>query len=251
MSKTLHQLILLRHGHSEWNLNNRFTGWTDIALTEIGLEEAARSGRLLSQLEYVFDEVHVSTLQRTRQTAEQLLLAGKHAHIPLYSHWRLNERHYGQLQGLNKTEISDTWGDLQAQSWWRGYSEPPPELDDDDPRHPRFEPQYSDIDPKHLPGTESLQQCQQRLLRYWHEEIIPRVKSGKRLLIVSHGNTLRALRMHVEKLSEQEIEHIEIPSAVPLVYRFNANMELLEVEWLTDDEHANSINDKEQHIGQK
>lgn len=246
MSKALYQLILLRHGHSEWNLNNRFTGWTDIALTEIGLEEAARSGRLLSRQEYYFDEVHISTLQRTRQTAEQLLLAAKHADIPFYSHWRLNERHYGQLQGLNKAEISDTWGNLQAKSWWRGYSEPPPELDHDDPRHPRFDPQYSDIDPQQLPGSESLQQCQQRLLCYWQDEIVPRMKSGRRLLVVTHGNTLRALRMHIEHFSEQEIEHIEIPSAAPLVYRFNDNMELLDAEWLTDEEPVSIENNKAQ-----
>ena len=246
MSNEQFILILLRHGHSEWNLNNRFTGWTDIALTEVGLEEAARSGRLLTRHDYFFDEVHVSTLQRTRQTAEQVLLAAKHADIPFHSHWRLNERHYGRLQGLNKTEILRTWGEQQTQSWWRGYSEPPPELDEDDPRHPRFEPQYSDVDPKQLPGTESLQQCQQRLLHYWREQIVPRVKSGKRLLVVSHGNTLRALRMHVEKISEQDIEQIEIPSAAPLIYRFNADMELLEVEWLTEKEPANSENDKTQ-----
>lgn len=244
MSKAQFQLILLRHGHSEWNLSNRFTGWTDIALTETGLDEAARSGRLLSRLKYFFDEVHVSTLQRTRQTAEQLLLAAEHADIPYYSHWRLNERHYGRLQGLDKTEIFNTWGEQLTQSWWRGYSEPPPELDDDDPRHPRFEPQYSDVDPKQLPGTESLQQCQQRLLHYWQEQIVPRVKSGKRLLVVSHGNTLRALRMHVEHISKQDIELIEIPSATPLVYRFNAEMELLEVEWLTEKEVANHENCK-------
>ena len=243
MKKSLFTIILLRHGHSEWNLNNRFTGWTDIALTETGLAEATRCGQLLSQLEYCFDEAHVSTLQRTRQTAAQLLLAAKHIDIPFFSHWRLNERHYGRLQGLDKTEIVDTWGEQQSRSWWRGYSEPPPELDFDDPRHPRFEPQYSDIDPKLLPGTESLQQCQQRLLLYWEEQIVPRVSSGKRLLIVTHGNTLRALRMHLERISEKDIERIEIPSAVPLVYRFNADMELLDVEWLMEREPANSEGD--------
>ena len=243
MKMQLYRIILLRHGHSEWNLNNRFTGWTDISLSEIGLKEATRCGRLLSQYEYSFDEVHISSLQRTRQTAEQLLLAAKHSVIPFFSHWRLNERHYGRLQGLNKSEIVNTWGETQSHRWWRGYSEPPPELDLNDPRHPRFETLYNDIEPKLLPSTESLQQCQQRLMHYWQQQIVPRMKSEKRLLVVTHGNTLRALRMHIENISARDIEHIEIPSAAPLAYLFNAEMELVDMDWLTAKETLNNVYD--------
>ncbi|KPJ88749.1 MAG: phosphoglyceromutase [Gammaproteobacteria bacterium SG8_11] len=233
-----HQLVLLRHGHSEWNLSNRFTGWTDVPLTHIGLEEAATCGRLLARHGFQFDEVHLSALQRTRQMAEQLLRSCAHPDIPFYSHWRLNERHYGCLQGMSKPEIFSKWGEKRSFSWWRGYSESPPALDHDDPRHPRFDPRYSHIDPTLLPRTESLQQCQQRTMIYWQEQIAPRVQAGKRLLVISHGNTLRALRMCVEKISIQVIEQTEMPSAVPLVYRFKANMELLEIEWLDETEHA-------------
>ena len=232
MNKQQHQLVLVRHGHSEWNLNNRFTGWTDIALTEVGLEEAANCGQLLASRDFHFDEVHLSALQRTRQTAEHLLRAAAHADIPSYHHWRLNERHYGCLQGMNKEEIFSHWGEQQSQLWWRGYSDSPPELDDNDPRHPRFDPLYEQVDPDLLPRAESLQQCQQRTLHYWQEQIVPRIQTGKRLLVVSHGNTIRALRMHVENISVHAIEEIEIPSASPLVYHFNAEMELIEMEWL-------------------
>lgn len=226
------QLVLLRHGHSDWNLNDRFTGWTDVSLTNVGLEEAATCGRLLARHGFQFDEVHLSALQRTHQTAEQLLRAAAHPDIPFHSHWRLNERHYGRLQGMNKTDIFSTWGAQQTRCWWRGYCESPPELDLDDPRHPRFDARYGDVDPSMLPRAESLQQCQQRTLIYWREQIVPRVQAGKRLLVISHGNTLRALRMRVENIPIHVIEHTEMPSAVPLVYRFNAVMELLEIEWL-------------------
>ena len=226
------QLVLLRHGHSDWNLNNRFTGWTDVSLTNVGLEEAATCGRLLARHGFQFDEVHLSALQRTRQTAEQLLRAAAHPDIPVHSHWRLNERHYGRLQGMNKTDIFRTWGVQQSRCWWRGYCEAPPELDLDDPRHPRFDPRYDDVAPSLLPRAESLQQCQQRTLICWREQIVPRVQAGKRVLVISHGNTLRALRMRVENIPIHVIEHTEMPSAVPLVYRFNAGMDLLEIKWL-------------------
>lgn len=232
MSTPGYQLVLLRHGHSEWNISNRFTGWTDIELTEEGLNEAEACGRLLAQKGYQFDEVHLSMLKRTEQTAESLLQAAEHEAIPFVRHWRLNERHYGRLQGMNKTEIFAQWGEHQSRLWWRGYHEPPPALEHDDPRHPRFEPSYQAVNPALLPRSESLQQCQQRTLPYWEEEITARVQEGKRLLVVSHGNTLRAIRMHVEKISVEAIETVEIPSAAPLVYRFNTEMELVEMEWL-------------------
>ena len=232
MSDRHHKLVLIRHGHSEWNITNRFTGWSDIELTETGLREAEECGRLLAEQGYQFDEVHLSMLKRTEQTAKKLLEAARHEEVPLIRHWRLNERHYGRLQGMNKIEIFEQWGEQQSYQWWRGFHEPPPALEHDDPRHPRFESQYKTVNPELLPSTESLEQCQIRTLPYWQEEITRRMQSGKRLLVVSHGNTIRAIRMHIEKISVEAIEKVEIPSASPLVYRFNSEMELIDIEWL-------------------
>lgn len=226
------RLVLLRHGHSEWNLSNRFTGWTDIALTEVGLEEAARAGQCIAAHGLTFDEVHVSALQRTRQFAERVLEAAAHRDIPYFSSWRLNERHYGQLQGLNKHEIFASWGEQQSRRWWRGYHESPPPLDVNDPRHPRFDSHYADVQPELLPGGESLEQCLQRVAPYWHEVILPRLRARRRLLVVTHGNTLRSLRMLVENISPEAIEQVEIPSAVPLVYSFSEELDLQQLEWL-------------------
>jgi 2,3-bisphosphoglycerate-dependent phosphoglycerate mutase len=225
-------VVLLRHGHSEWNLSDRFTGWTDIPLTEVGLAEAAAAGRRLSEAGFAFDEVHGSVLQRTRQTVETLLTAMGTPTVPLYTTWRLNERHYGALQGMNKHEIFATWGEEASRRWWRGYYEPPPPLDRDDPRHPRFDPLYADLDPKDLPASESLRDCQQRTLPYWNEVLAPRLRAGRRLLVVSHGNTLRGLVMYLEGISAEAMEHVEIPSGVPLVVRFAADFTVLGREWL-------------------
>ncbi len=232
MSRHHHELVLLRHGHSEWNLHNRFTGWTDIELTQVGMSEAAACGRELAARGYHFDEVHVSYLKRTRQTADALLSAAGFEGLPIHHHWRLNERHYGRLQGMNKTEIFEQWGEEHSRRWWRGYHESPPALEQDDPRHPRFEPIYKALDPGLLPRSESLEQCQLRALPYWQEEVVQKVTSGRRLLIISHGNTLRAIRMHVEQISVEAVERLEIPSAAPLIYRFTGQMELVEVEQL-------------------
>lgn len=219
-----HHIVLLRHGHSEWNLSDRFTGWTDIPLTEVGLAEAAAAGRRLAQTGYGFDEVHGSVLQRTRQTADTLLAAMGTPAVPLFTDWRLNERHYGALQGLNKREIFSTWGEAASRRWWRGYTEPPPSLDWNDPRHPRFDPLYADLAPAELPASESLRDCQQRMLPYWHALLLPRIEAGRRILVISHGNTLRGLVMHLDGLSAEAMEQVEIPSGVPLVYRFGPGL---------------------------
>jgi 2,3-bisphosphoglycerate-dependent phosphoglycerate mutase len=225
-------IVLFRHGHSEWNLSDRFTGWTDIPLTETGLAEAAAAGRRLAQAGFVFDEVHGSVLQRTRQTAEVLLAAMSAPGVPLYTTWRLNERHYGALQGMNKREIFATWGEAASRRWWRGYVEPPPPLEPDDPRHPRFDPLYAGLAPGALPASESLRDCQQRMLPYWNEVLLPRLRAGRRLLVVSHGNTLRGLVMHLDGLDAVTMERVEIPSGVPLVYRFASDLSVLGREWL-------------------
>jgi 2,3-bisphosphoglycerate-dependent phosphoglycerate mutase len=225
-------LVLIRHGHSEWNLTNRFTGWTDIPLTEAGLAEAATAGRLLAERGYGFDEAHISVLRRTRQTIDALLGAANHPHIPIHATWRLNERHYGALQGMNKQAIFATWGEELSRRWWRGYYEPPPALAQDDPRHPRLDPRYRDLDPACLPATESLRDCQLRTLPYWHDVLLPRLAAGRRLLVASHGNTLRGLIMHLDGLSAEAMEHVEVPSGVPLIYRFTEAMQVLGREWL-------------------
>ena len=232
MNASAQWVVLFRHGHSEWNLSDRFTGWTDIPLTETGLAEAAAAGRRLVQAGYVFDEVHGSVLQRTRQTAEALLAAMGTPEVPLFTTWRLNERHYGALQGMNKREIFATWGEEASRRWWRGYFEPPPPLDPDDPRHPRFDPLYATLAPRDLPASESLRDCQRRMLPYWSEVLLPRLRAGRRLLLISHGNTLRGLVMHLDGLSAEAMERVEIPSGVPLIYRFDATGAVLGREWL-------------------
>lgn len=225
-------LVLIRHGKSEWNLSGRFTGWTDIPLNEPGIAQAEAAGRTLAQAGLRFDEVHTSALRRTVETADSLLAAMRHPPIPRHASWRLNERHYGQLQGKDKAEIFAAWGEQNYRRWWRGYYDPPPSLDMDDPRHPRFDPLCADIDPALLPRSESLRDCQRRLLPYWHEVIAPRIAAGSRLLIVSHGNTLRSLVIHLDRIAPAEVEKVEVPSGVPLVYRFDQTGEVAGKEWL-------------------
>ena len=225
-------IVLFRHGHSEWNLSDRFTGWTDIALTEVGLAEATTAGRALAHAGYRFDEVHGSVLVRTRQSVDALLAAMGTPDVPFHATWRLNERHYGALQGMVKQEIFGKWGQEASRRWWRGYFEAPPALADDDPRHPRLDPRYADVPHALLPASESLRDCQRRMLPYWHEVIVPRIAAGRRLLLVSHGNTLRALVMHLDGLSAEAMEKVEIASGVPLVYRFADDLAVAGHEWL-------------------
>ena len=225
-------LVLLRHGHSEWNLADRFTGWTDIALTEVGLAEAVAAGRTLARAGLAFDAVHVSALRRTRQTAEAVLSAMGASGLPLAADWRLNERHYGALQGMNKSEIFATWGEVASRRWWRGVDAAPPPLAHDDPRHPRFDPLYADVPVAQLPASESLRDCQRRLLPYWESILVPALAAGQRLLVVSHGNTLRALLMHLDALSDAAVEALEIPSGVPCLYAFDPAMRVRGHTWL-------------------
>ena len=225
-------LVLLRHGHSEWNLADRFTGWTDIALTEVGLAEAAAAGQRLARAGLAFDAVHVSALRRTRQTAEAVLAAMGVRGLPLLADWRLNERHYGALQGMNKTEIFATWGEVASRRWWRGVEAAPPPLADDDPRHPRFDPLYAAVPAPQLPASESLPDCQRRLLPYWQTVLVPALQAGQRLLVVSHGNTLRALIMYLDALNDAAVETLEIPSGVPCLYEFDSAMRVSGRSWL-------------------
>ena len=226
------RLVILRHGNTEWNITGRFTGWTDIPLSEEGIEQAVEAGKRIKAAGIGFDEVHVSVLQRTQQTADSLLTAMRHPTIRIHASWRLNERHYGQLQGMNKREIFAAWGEQNYRRWWRGYFEPPPALELDDPRHPRFDPLYAGLAPEQLPRSESLQNCQQRLLPWWENEAAPALAKGHSLLVISHGNTIRSLVMHLDHIAPEQIEKVEIPSGVPLVYRFNREAEVSGKEWL-------------------
>lgn len=232
MNETNFQLVLVRHGHSEWNLSHRFTGWTDIPLTEVGLTEAKQAGQRLASEGFEFDAAHISVLTRTRQTAETILEAARHPAIPFHETWRLNERHYGCLQGMGKEEIFAAWGEERSRRWWRGYFDSPPELDEDDSRHPRFDSRYDKLDPALLPRSESLSQCQARLLPYWNDVLALNILAGQRLLVISHGNTLRSLRMHLENIDPDAIEQVEIPPGIPLVYRLNKRLEPIGMEWL-------------------
>ena len=232
MKEAEYQLVLIRHGNSDWNLSDRFTGWADIPLSGEGMRQAVGAGTRIWAEGLKFDEVHMSVLKRAQQTADALLAAADHASVPRHATWRLNERHYGQLQGMNKHEIFFTWGEQRSRRWWRGYFDPPPPLEMSDPRHPRFDRLYSGLDPALLPVSESLADCQRRLLPYWYDVLAPRVAADRRLLVVSHGNTLRGLVMHLENIDPAAIERVEIPSCVPLVYGFNSKLKLVAREWL-------------------
>ncbi len=225
-------LVLLRHGYSEWNQTRRFTGWTDVPLNDQGWAQTAAAGRSMGSHGIGFDEVHTSLLKRTYQMTDKLLEAAGHSDIPRYSNWRLNERHYGQLQGMSKDEIFAIWGEQAAHGWWRGYFQAPPPLGLDDPRHPRFDPLYAELDPVTLPCSESLYDCQQRVLPYWQQVLVPRLIQNRHLLVISHGNTLRSLIMHIDKISAKAIEKVEVPSGVPLIYRFNDVFKVSERVWL-------------------
>lgn len=240
MKKDERRLVLIRHVRSDWNQSNRFTGWIDIPLTEQGLNEAAAVGRRLADEGIEFDAVHTSVLCRTQQTADSLLAAAGHRIIPRHASWRLNERHYGQLQGMYKEEIVAAWGEQNTRCWWRGYFDAPPPLDMNDPRHPRFDSLYAGIDPALLPSSESLSDCQRRLLPYWYEVLMPSLVNNLSVLVISHGNTIRSLVMHLEQIAPDAIEKVEIPSGTPLIYWFNEKFEVVKREWLIEQSRQDS-----------
>jgi len=230
------KLVLLRHGESQWNLANRFTGWTDVDLTPKGEEEARSSGKIFKDDNYEFDIIHTSVLTRAIRTMEICLDEMGIEDIPIIYNWRLNERHYGALQGLNKAETAAKYGEDQVLTWRRSYTTPPPPLDMDDERHPRFDSAYQDLDPQDLPGSECLKDTVDRFLPYWFDQISPDVKSGKNVLIVAHGNSLRALVKYLDKISDEEIVGLNIPTGVPLVYELEENLAPIKHYYLGDPE---------------
>lgn len=218
------KLVLLRHGESTWNKENRFTGWTDVDLSEKGLEEAHAAGELLKKEGWVFDVAHASVLKRALRTLWITLDTLNQTWIPVKKTWRLNERHYGALQGLNKAETAAQHGDDQVKIWRRSFDIPPPPLELSDERHPRFDPRYKDVAAKDLPQTEALKNTVERFVPYWNESIVPDLKSGKRVLIAAHGNSIRALIKFLENMPDNEIVELNIPTAVPLVYELTDDL---------------------------
>ena len=232
------KLVLLRHGESTWNRENRFTGWTDVDLSERGLAEAAAAGRLLRDGGYAVDLAYTSVLKRAIRTLWIALDALERMWIPVEKHWRLNERHYGALQGLNKAETAAQHGEAQIKIWRRSFDIPPPPLTRDDPRHPAHDARYATLDPNDLPNAESLKDTIDRFLPYWHQTIAPQIRSGKRVLIVAHGNSLRALVKYLDDIPEAEIVELNIPTGIPLVYELDDALKPLRHYYLGDPEAA-------------
>jgi 2,3-bisphosphoglycerate-dependent phosphoglycerate mutase len=234
--ETKYKLVLLRHGQSTWNLENRFTGWTDVGLTEQGMGEAHTAGQLLRDNKYTFDLAYTSVLRRALQTLWIVLQEMSLEWIPVVNAWQLNERHYGALQGLNKAETAREYGEAQVKIWRRSYDVPPPALEWEDPRHPHFDPRYAGLQKAQLPATESLKITLERVLPYWHSTIAPMIKTEKKLLIAAHGNSLRAMVKYLDNVSDAEITELNIPTGIPLVYELNSELKPVTHYYLADEE---------------
>ena len=231
-----YKLVLLRHGQSTWNLENRFTGWTDVGLTDQGRQEALTSGKLLLDNGFTFDVAYTSVLKRAIKTLWIVMEEMDLEWLPVYRDWRLNERHYGALQGLNKAEMAAKFGEAQVKIWRRSYDIPPPPLEWEDERHPRFDRRYADLSPEELPASESLKNTVARMLPYWHETIAPVVRTGQRVLIAAHGNSLRALVKYLDNISDEAIPELNIPTGIPLVYELDGDLKPLKSYYLGDEE---------------
>jgi 2,3-bisphosphoglycerate-dependent phosphoglycerate mutase len=230
------RLVLLRHGESTWNLENRFTGWTDVDLTEQGILEAHEAGRLLKEGGYVFDLAYTSVLKRAIRTLWITLDEMDLMWIPVTRSWRLNERHYGALQGLNKKETAEKFGMEQVHVWRRSYDTPPPALNESDERFPGRDPRYAGLKPEDVPRTESLKDTLERVLPYWHEVIVPDLRGGKRVLIAAHGNSIRALVKYLDKIPDEVITELNIPTGIPLVYELDDQLHAVNHYYLGDQE---------------
>ncbi|GBE30358.1 MAG TPA: 2,3-diphosphoglycerate-dependent phosphoglycerate mutase [Bacteroidetes bacterium] len=232
----MYTVVLLRHGESVWNKENRFTGWTDVPLSEKGIEEAKTAGLTLLDKGYDFDVVYTSVLKRALMTTHFTLTEMDRLWLPIHKHWRLNERHYGALQGLNKAETAAKYGDEQVHIWRRSYDTPPPLLESDDERSPRHDRRYSELSDSEIPLGECLKDTVDRFIPYWLETLAPEIVSGKRLLISAHGNSLRALVKYLDNISDQDITSLNIPTGIPLVYRLDADMKPVEHFYLGDED---------------
>jgi 2,3-bisphosphoglycerate-dependent phosphoglycerate mutase len=246
----MHKLVLLRHGESDWNRENRFTGWTDVDLSAAGIEEAHRAGRTLVEKGFTFDVAYTSLLKRAIRTLWITMDEMDLMWIPVNRSWRLNERHYGALQGLNKAETAAKHGEQQVKIWRRSYDVPPPPLDPSDPRFPGHDRRYADLDADDLPRTESLKDTVARFLPYWNRVIAPEVADGKRVLIAAHGNSLRALVKHLDGVSDAEIVGLNIPTGVPLVYELDDTLRPIRHEYFGDAEQIRKAQEAVARQGQ-
>ncbi len=232
------KLVLLRHGESVWNLENIFTGWTDVGLSARGREEAREAGRLMMADGFVFDIAHTSVLRRAITTLDLALAEMDLSWIEVRKHWRLNERHYGALQGLNKKETADEHGLEQVHLWRRSYDVRPPALTTDDERHSGGDPRYRWLPPEMIPASECLKDVVDRMLPYWYDAIVPDIRNGKRVIVAAHGNSLRALVKHLDEISDEEITGLNIPTGIPLVYELDGDLRPLDSYYLGDREAA-------------
>jgi 2,3-bisphosphoglycerate-dependent phosphoglycerate mutase len=232
----MHKLVLLRHGESTWNKENLFTGWTDVDLSEKGVQEAHEAGKVLLKEGYTFDLAYTSVLKRAIRTLWIALDEMDLMWIPIYNSWRLNERHYGALQGLNKAQTAEKYGEAQVKIWRRSYDIPPPVLTPDDNRYPGRDPRYADLRPNEVPLTECLKDTVARTLPYWHETIAPTVRSGKRVIVAAHGNSLRGLVKYLDNISDHDIVELNIPTGIPLVYELDDDLKPLRHYYLGDPE---------------
>ena len=228
------QLVLIRHGESTWNLENRFTGWSDVDLTPTGVQQAVDAGRLLAQEGFTFDVAYTSVLKRAIHTLWHTLDAMDTPWLPVHCHWRLNERHYGALQGLNKSETAQKYGDDQVLIWRRSYDTPPPDLQADDPRSERGDRRYADLAPEQVPLTECLKDTVARVMPIWNDAIARDLQAGKRVLLVAHGNSIRALVKYLDEISEQDIVGLNIPNGIPLMYELDAQLKPISHRYLGD-----------------
>ena len=231
----MHILVLQRHGESTWNKENKFTGWTDVGLSQKGEQEAIEAGKILKENDYTFDVVFTSVLKRATRTVE-LTLKEMDLDVPVYKSWRLNERHYGALQGLNKAKTAKEKGEGQVHLWRRSYDIRPPKLDKKDPRFPGNDPLYKDLKKKNLPQTECLKDTVKRVLPYWKKVIAPEIKKNKKILISAHGNSLRALVKYLDKIPDDEIPHLNIPTGIPLVYELDDKLRPIKHYYLGNEE---------------
>ena len=234
----MHKLVLIRHGESTWNLENRFTGWTDVDLTPLGVQQAQHSGRLLKAEGYEFDVAYTSVLKRAIWTLWHALDQMDRTWLPVVGDWRLNERHYGALQGLNKAETAKKFGDEQVLVWRRSYDTPPPVLDAADPRSERGDVRYAKLKPGDVPLTECLKDTVERVLPLWNETLAPAIRSGQRVLIAAHGNSMRALVKYLDGVSDADIVNLNIPNGIPLVYELDADLKPIRSYYLGDAEAA-------------
>jgi 2,3-bisphosphoglycerate-dependent phosphoglycerate mutase len=230
-----HKLVLIRHGQSTWNLENRFTGWTDVDLTELGRQEALSGAQAIRDAGLTFDVANTSVLKRAIKTLWIVLETLELEWLPVQRAWQLNERHYGALQGLNKAEMAEKYGEAQVKVWRRSYDTPPPALELDDPRHPRFDRRYAGLTPEQQPRTESLKDTLARVLPYWHSTLAPAITSGQRLLVAAHGNSIRALVKYLDNVSDAEITELNIPTGIPLVYELDEGLKPIQHYYLGDE----------------